>query len=416
MPKFLIEARDANLRRIGIIEQYTRLDVIARHCDVGSWLLELPGDYTGALLQPGCGVIIWVAGLDEPIMSGPVTEIQRKWDADAPGAGVLVINGVSDELLLWGRVTYPQPDRSIYLQDLDAARGRAPVGQVITDLVNLNAGPGARANRRVPGLVVTPSTAGRDITWYSRFDYVGAKAKELAQATGLGWQVRQGQSGQVVFSVYTPRDLSSLVVFSRDAGNLAAYSYSLKAPTATRFLAAAQGEGKLRYLRAYRSDDAGVMEDPSEVSGVYDAPLDRWTNYWPERFIDRRDIPLAYDAMRRVINAETGEQAHEGDFVALNDAVAEDAPEHAPVAVLSLSPVDLPSLQFGRHYRLGDTVSVQVDGETITDVLREVRLSDGDDGPKVTPIVGSSFASETPLIYRQIRRMWDSLRKLEARR
>ncbi|WP_440066436.1 siphovirus ReqiPepy6 Gp37-like family protein [Streptosporangium sp. OZ121] len=416
MPRFLVEARDGNFKRLGVIEQYTSLEVIARFCDVGSWVLKVPGDYQGDLLKPGGGIVVWVDGLDQPVMSGPVSSIVHSWDADEPGAGALTLSGVSDEQILFGRTTYPQPGNSIYEQTIDAASGQAPVGTVIADLVNLNAGPGARGNRRVPGLTVTPSTAGRPVYWRSRFDNLGAKANELALAHGVGWQIKQGASGQVVFSVYTPRDLSGTAVFSREIGNLASFSYSLTAPAATRFLAAAQGEGRDRYVRAYIEDGSGLQADPNEVSGTYSFPENGWSNYWPEQFIDRRDIPVAYNSSHEAINPDTGEPANLSDIEALDDAIAEDALAAHGRASLSLGPLDMPKLRFGQHYRLGDTVTAVINGVTVTDILREVRLSDGEEGAKVVPIVGSSFASETPLIYRELKRVWNSLRKLEARR
>ncbi|GAA3136688.1 hypothetical protein GCM10010466_29380 [Planomonospora alba] len=358
--------------------------------------------------------MVWTEGLDEPVMSGPVTSIEHVWDADNGGAGTVTFSGVSDEQILFGRTTYPIPGESIYNQTIDAAVGRGPVGKVITDLVNLNAGPGARGNRRVPGLVVEPSTLGQTVSWYSRLDNLGYKIKDLALANGVGWQVRQTTAGEIEFSVYTPRDFSASVLFSKEAGNLGGFSYKLTAPTATRFIAAAQGEGKWRYMRAYRDDGNGPELDPNEESGVYTVPESEWFTYWPELLIDRRDIPIAYNDLRHPVNPETGSET--GDFEPLDDAVAEDALEAAPIAALSLTPFDLPTLKFGKHYRLGDTVSAVVNGAMITDVLREVRLSDGEEGARVTPLVGSSYASETPSIYREIKRVWNSLRKLEARR
>lgn len=415
MPKFLVEARDRDYRRIGVVEQYTSLDVIARHCAVGSWKLTVPADYWQNPLQPGGGIVVWVEGLAEPVMSGPIRKISHDWSADAPGRGLLTFSGVSDEHVLWGRVTYPTPNQPISNQG-DRASGTHSVGAAMVELVNTNAGPLARGNRVIPGLVVEPSNTGPVIRWTSRYDVLGEKLAELANAYGVAFQVRQGASGEIVFRVYTPRDLSSRAVFSREDGNLESFSYSLAAPVGTRFIAAAQGEMRQRYVKAYREDGNGVEEDPNEATGQYFSPVTEWSNYWPEVFIDRRDIPLAKNASGTVINPDTGNPATADELDVLDDAIAEDAAELAPMASLSISPVDTPQLRFGRDYRLGDTVSVRMEGQTLTDVLREVHLTDGSNGPRVAPIVGSSTASETPNIYRDIKRLWSSLRKLEARR
>jgi hypothetical protein len=100
----------------------------------------------------------------------------------------------------------------------------------------------------------------------------------------------------------------------------------------------------------------------------------------------------------------------------LDQAADEAIAESAATASLSISPVDTPSLRYGHDYEVGDIVSVLVDGQLITDVLREVHLSDGDDGPAIKPLVGTDGATETPTIYREIRKLWNSLRKLEARK
>jgi hypothetical protein len=416
VPNFLVESRDADYRRTGVIEQYISLDVIARFCDVGAFVITLPGNYFGSLLQPGSGIVVWVEGFAEPIMSGPITKIAQKWDASNPGAGLLTFSGESDERVLFARATYPQPAKSIYNQTADTAQGKESVGAAISGLVNLNAGPGARGNRQVPGLVVPGANIGRVVSWTSRFDVLGAKIRDLALANGVGWQLKQGDSGQIVFSVYAPRDLSSTAVFSREAGNLAAFNYSISAPQANRFLAAAQGEGKLRYVKPYIEDGAGLVVDPYEVAGTFVRPSNGWTSYWPERFIDRRDIAVAYNDSRQIIDPETGLPATADQLAALDGAIAEDALESASVAGLAISPIDSANLRFGEHYTLGDTVSVSINGEVITDVLREVRLTDdATSGPRVAPTVGSSNATETPTIYREIDRLWTALGKLEAR-
>ncbi|UBU12919.1 siphovirus ReqiPepy6 Gp37-like family protein [Nonomuraea gerenzanensis] len=421
MPKFLVETRDRDLKRTGVIERYTLLDVIPRWCDVGSWSITVPyGSSEADLLEPGRGVVIWVDGHDEPVLSGPVTRIKHEWSDTEPGGGVVTFSGSSDELALWKRVTYPQPALSIASQTIDTYRGSGLAGPAIASLVDLNAGPGARASRRIPGLEVVPSLLGTPIQFTSRFDVLGEKVRELATSQGLGFRVVQTSAATLAFEIYRPRDRAGSVVFSHVLGNLQDFSYVLQAPEANRFFLAAQGEGRLRYILPYIENSLevpGVSADPYEIIDNPTPPATPWLRYWAERFVDRRDIPLAYNASRQVINAEAGTPATDDELKAMQTAADEESVDFAEAGSLSITPIHTPELLFGRDYFLGDRISIEINGQYLTDVLREVRLTDSHTGgPVIRPVVGSDGATETPLLYRQVRKLWASLRKLEARR
>ncbi|MFD8527808.1 hypothetical protein ACFV0L_10410 [Streptosporangium canum] len=530
MSKFLVEVRNRNYERIGVIEQYTVLDVIPRFSDVGTWSITLSADSPERpLLQVGHGVIIWVEGHATPVMSGPITRIRRDWSASAPGRGMVVYSGVSDESILWGRIVYPFPAGALNNQS-DRDGGRQTAGSAIAYLVDKNAGPGAQLGRQVPSLAVLPSNSGPVVSWNSRFDVLGTKIQELALANGLGFRLLQTETEAIEFAVYEPRDRSGTAVFSVDQGNLTDFTYVLEAPTATRFVVAAQGEGRNRYLMGYNSESGStelvnnhdprifytngswaysggralgdymddvhhtqslgatatftfrgteisyITENQSDMgqvdvyldgvhqttvncytSGPRQAQVVMWrrtnlplgthtiklvnksankyflvdafevvsaplvTNEWNwnalEEFVDRRDIPIAYrPSDRAIMNADTGAIATASELAAVSDAALEAAYEAAPKASLSLTPVDTDLLAYGRDYFLGDRVSVVVDGEHVTDVLREVRLTDSfTGGPVIRPVIGTQGATETPSLYRQARRIWQALKRLETR-
>ncbi|OEV28679.1 hypothetical protein AN220_00680 [Streptomyces nanshensis] len=67
--------------------------------------------------------------------------------------------------------------------------------------------------------------------------------------------------------------------------------------------------------------------------------------------------------------------------------------------------MDTEGFQFGRDYFVGDYVQVEIDGETVTDILREVKLVEENGTMTITPTVGTGDASETPEIYKQVRRI-----------
>lgn len=403
MPKFLIEVRDSSLKRTGAVEQYTSVQVISRFNNVGSWTLTVPADSREAvLLQPGGGIIVWIDGVPNPVMSGPVSSITHLWDQDQPGAGQVVYTGVSDETLLWSRVTLPVPGSPIGSQTADRYSLSGAASLVLAELVNVNAGPDARTDRVIPQLTVSSTAIGASVAVSTRFDILGDKLAEVAASVGIGWRLRQGVSDSLLFEPFTPRvHDSGQAVFSPGAGNLTAYRYKLSAPTATRAVVAAQGEGRDRWLAEYDADPTG----------------DQWARSPIERFVDRRDIPVARGASGTPVNPEDMSTPADPQVLAeLDQGAAEALAESRELGELSVTPIDTPVFRYGVNYDVGDVVTVDVRGNSITDVLREVRLSDGNDGPRIQPVIGTDGATATPGLYREVRRIWNSIRKLEARR
>ncbi|MEQ4716091.1 hypothetical protein [Nonomuraea sp. B19D2] len=529
MPRFFVEARDRSYKRVGVVEQYTSLDVISRFNAVGSWALSVPADSNeAAILQEGGGIIVWIDGVPTPVMSGPIRSINHTWSADQPGAGQVVYTGLSDETLLWSRVTLPVPTAEIDGQTADRYTAAGAAATVLGQLVNVNAGPLARADRVIPQLDVPYSALGDRVSITTRFDTLGVKLQEIAAAAGIGWRLRQGASDRLSFDAYRPVAHSSgQATFSPSAGNLAAYTYKLTAPSATRFILAAQGEGKDRWLREYddaeartvnnthpaiqytgggwahqnrqfggdfwsdihatsvlgesatysftgtgvewlteRSQDGGDVDvyidgvkagtpnlfsvtvqrqyvgwsaqglplgvheikvvnrtagkmlvvDAFRITGV-PSVAEEWSNTPLERFADRRDIPVARGINGEPVNPEDGLGAAPDALSQLDQAADEVFAESAALGELSVTPIDSDNFRYGVHYEVGDIVTVEIHGgRTITDVLREVRLSDGSEGPRVTPLIGTDGASSTPTLYQEVRRIWNSIRKLEARR
>lgn len=402
MPKFTIEIRDPFLDRIGLVEQYTAVQVISRFNGVGSWTLTVPADSREAdLLQPGCGIIVWIDGVPQPVMSGPVQSVMHAWDADQSGAGQIVYTGVSDEACLWSRITLPVPGAEVGSQTADRYSATGYASTVLSDLVYVNAGGGARSDRVIPQLDVSSVQFGDSVAVSTRFDVLGTKLQEVAASVGIGWRLRQGVTDRLLFEPYLPRvHDTGEATFSPAAGTLAAYKYRLSAPTATRVIVGAQGEGRNRWLGQYDSNATG-----------------EWARTRTERFVDRRDIPVARGSNGSPVNPDdTSQPADPQALAELDQGAVEALAESRELGELSVTPIDTPTFRYGVHYDVGDIVTVDIRGNLITDVLREVRLSDGSDGPQVQPVIGTDGATATPGLYREIRRIWNSIRKLEARR
>lgn len=527
MPSFIIEARNVTYQRVGLIENYTSFEAIIRYNAVGTWSLTIPGDAPEIEhLQPGSGIIVRIDGQDNIALSGPITKISNVWDESQQGAGSVTISGVTDDQLLFERVTYPVPTADLDGQISDRIIFVSNVGTLMELLVSDNCGPGALPSRQYPELDVEPGgPIGGPATVSTRFDILGEVLQELGNSNGVGFNVRQGLDNRLLFDMFIPQDKTELV-FGREFGNLQAYSYDIEAPTATRAIFACQGEGSDRYFEAAEFDSyvsetlddrdsriiyssgAGFGLDADCFRGTFTSLLNAdadliftgtgvrvygtpaagpWTNNFAiidggaaveipeptdpigtsrillfeasnllygehkikiacvdgllldyieildertvvdwrrnsERFYDRRDIPVAWNTAHDAL-IDPGNVVDEIPQPAdaavyrpiLDQATLEAWDENSPRASLSMSPIDTEAVKYGRDYQVGDVVSVDVNGVVFSDVLREVRLSDGDDGARVTPTIGDSRASSTPSIYKTVRRLWTNVRRLEAR-
>lgn len=525
MPKFIIEARDTTYKRIGLVENYTSFEAIIRHNAVGTWSLTVPGSAPEiAHLQPGNGIIVRIEGQAGIAFSGPITKISRSWNESDQGSGSATISGVTDDQLLFERITYPVPMNDLDGQTIDRIIFVSNVGTLMELLVSDNCGPDALEERQYPELDITPGgLIGGPATVSTRFDVLGEVLQELANSNALGFNVRQTSEDRLLFDMFTPQDKSDLV-FGREFGNLQGYSYDIEAPTATRIIFACQGEGRDRYLedaeydpyvsetlddrddRMLYSSGATIGADGDCYRGTYtnvdhadarvyftgtgirvygesagswlangavidgdtentvdiDEPgpgsrqllhetsnllygehnlrISGWTGLrldyveildertltdWrrnSERFYDRRDIPVSWNAAHDAlidpgnVVAEVPQPADPAVYRPILDQAALEAwEENGPKASLSLSPIDTETVKYGRDYRVGDIVTVEIDGARFSEVLREVRLSDGSDGPRITPTIGDSQASSTPNLYKTVRQLWTKVRRLEAR-
>ncbi|GAA0423902.1 siphovirus ReqiPepy6 Gp37-like family protein [Streptomyces luteireticuli] len=398
MRRYRVDVRDAALRRIGQIDSYTSLDVIVRHLDVGAWTLALPADHPHArLLTIGGGVVIWAEGSPRPLLTGPVTAVRHEWSNSTGTDGLMTVTGVCDNHTLAGRLAFPDPARAPDTGDgrygTDYwAYGPAPAGDIIRALVDVNAGPGALPDRRVPGLDPGPRTGlGSTTRARLRFDTLLAATQELATASGLSVRITQPDPSvpQLRLSIGRVRDLSRSVRLSPDLGNLASYSYQLTAPRTTRTIVAAQGKGKDRFFWQWTTPSA--ERD--------------WGGRITETFVDQRDSQTPAK-----LN-DTDEQ-----FKALHTSAANALQQGGAQAELTLAPIDTEAMQYGVDYTVGDTVTVTTTtGTDLVYPVREVHIADSAESSTVQATVGTESATQTPALYRQVRRLWQAVHQLNTR-
>lgn len=363
-------ARDSSLARIGELDGWTSFETVLRYNNVSSFLLNVEGGTRdAALLAAAEGVVVVRDGLT--LLSGRITTRQAKVDR---GAGVLTYAGSDDTLWLSRRLALPVPAGPPYTsQAYDVRTGVAET--VIRAYVDANLGPSAAVARRLSGLTLPASAGlGTSVTGTARFDNLLALCQELALVGGTGFRIAQVGSGLQLLQ-YVPTDRTATAQFSLGLGNLLAYDYGTTEPTATYGYVAGQGEGTARTI----------------VEGSATSPPFR-----AEAFQDQRDT---------------------NDSTALAQSLTQTLLDGQASTALSLQPLDLPSLTYGRDYGLGDKVSVLVEGVTVRDVVREVKLAFTSSGERLEPVVGTPGASspDVPQLFDQLARQASRLSNLERR-
>ncbi|MEV1321952.1 siphovirus ReqiPepy6 Gp37-like family protein [Micromonospora arborensis] len=378
---------DRNLNVVGDpVAGWTNLDVTVRFNEPASGSFTAPArpELTQLLQTGGHRVVVQRAG--EVFIAGPI-EVQgpERWSVDGEDAtpGTVSVQFADDLASVVGRLTYPDPSAVASAQTSVArwtSTGNAE--DILRSLVNLNAGPGALADRRVPQLALGADMGvGSSITFGTRFEQLGDALRSAASAGGgLGFRTRQS-GGQILFEVYGPQDLTGQVRFSRGLGNLRSYEFTRTAPSATAAIVGGKDEGTSRVI----------------VERVDTAAAAVWGRL--ETFVDRRQ------------SDDT-----EVDTAELDQAGDEALARGAATARLSSVTVDTPDQAFGVHYQLGDRVSVELNsGVEVADVVRAVHLQvTPGAGEVVTALVGSQEASSDPLWLRYMRDLARRLAGLET--
>lgn len=407
---YRVEVIDKNLQRVGEIDEWISLDFTVRLRQEGTWqLLIKDGTPQSKLIEKGGGVVIWQDGVDTPILSGQVETFQKYWTKlQHTGPGSLYIAGKCHNALAFRRLAFPDPSKTVDKQYQSRLYSR-PVqadhtGHAIYDEINRALGPGALPDRQIGNVVLTDSTAGQSIDDSVRFDVIGQKLEEWCEKRGVGYRfIYNPDTQKIDLRIFGPRDLSKEVRFSPDLGNLREYIWTLSAPKVTRAIVGAAGEKQDRYY--YQKVDAEAEAD--------------W-GMQVESFVDRRDILLK-------VNTSTGEVVKAEDTMTASDVeAAKNAVDEAARNVLEegerngnfqIYPIDTPDCAFGKHYFVGDLVTVAVDGSEYTDVVREVVISidDGGNVQDVSPKIGEQGTGEPLNLYKTVSEMQRKLNRLQAR-
>lgn len=392
-------ARKSDLTMGGELRGWTNLEVTLKYGMVGIWTMTgLAAGRVVDLMTPGAGLIVTdtrgvpLLSDNGVVISGDIEEIgprTRGADGQDASPGTLTITGGDDLAVVADELAFPNPTAVVTSQTANAYDSRSGVAEtVIKAYVAANVGTARHANRSdaaVPGVrlvtIATDATRGSSVSYKARWDPLMEIVRTLGQASSpqlAGRVVQVG--GDLEFDVYAPTDRSDSVIFSWGRRNLRGYTIRQSAPTATHVVVAGSGEGTARVHRE-RKDTAAAAE---------------WQRII-RTFVDQRQTDVAAEL----------------------DAAGDEAlAAGRRSGVLSATAVDTPRCRFGKHFGLGDTVTIQIEpGVTITDQVSAAKIVVTPQGPAPTEIVigNPDLDPATPEAYRRATQALNQLTALQRR-
>jgi very-short-patch-repair endonuclease len=193
----LVEVRDRNLNRLGALPGEAEWQIADVHLGLGVWEVRIPIEaaITPALEQPGSGIV--VTGPNGPLFSGPMTAVDYQATTTDP-LGMVIVEGVSDAVLLSDRIAYPDPGNGPLAQSRNFDTRRGPAESVMHQYVSANLGPTAMTSRRAAHLVMgTDAGRGSEVTHRARWEPVGEILAKLGRLAGLGFRRQVPISGYI---------------------------------------------------------------------------------------------------------------------------------------------------------------------------------------------------------------------------
>lgn len=368
--------RNDTLERLGEIDDYRSCELTPRFNDVGSWSLTLhPGSRLASLLHdPAHGIEI--VRDDAAILAGPVGKVHSQRDGNTR---TLTVSGPDDMVWLRRRLVHPQPGTASPPYDTQAySVSTAQASALLRACVNVNAAGAALLPRQVARLVVAPDPAlGSTITGRGRWQVLLEFLQGLALAGGgLGFRVTQ-QGTQLTFDSYQPTDRTATVHFSYENGTLRGHEYERSAPEVDYVYVGGGGEGTLRIIHEAQDSTQVVVWGRAEM------------------FRDRRDTT---------------------DAAELAQAATEELAENGETTGLSITSVDTDGQRYLEHYGLGDKVSAFIDGVTVQELIREVKITLAPDRAElVAPQIGTPGKTSVLAIFDRLRRVSRRITNLERR-
>lgn len=302
-------------------------------------------------------------------LSGPITGATGTGPRDAS----VTLTVTEDTRVFADWMGWPAPGKPIATQGAAYAKYTGNAETIVKAVLNANRGrypdPVTVAPNANRGAVVPGGVAFR---WHPLTDRL------LPAIEQAGIVLTAMQSGStIVLDVRARRIIARPL--SAESGNLASWSWTSAAPTATRVVAGGQGEGAARTAK-------------QSIATAREAAL----GYAIEKFVDARDTDEPEELAGR-----------------MSEAIDDGAPKSG----LSLDLVPSKGFQYGTHYQVGDIITVKAGGMVKTDILRSIHASwTAEAGFVLTPQVGDASDDPDTALAKSIRALSKGQKNLEVQK
>jgi hypothetical protein len=352
----IVEVRNSSLQRVGQIlpEDLQDFSFGIRNNGVGDWKIVLPANHplVDTLRTPGSGII--VSSTTAVLFSGPTTFAKNVADFVNP-KGYWEIEGATDNIILTEKLAFPTPttaDVSAQSISYDTRVGKAQ--KIMKDYVDANIGPSAPVERRVSNLTIEAGdTLGPTLTYSARFDNLDKLVYAIATVGKLSYNIVQ-EGSNLVFKVYAPTDRSAAIRMDIFNGQLEKTEYTYRMPEVTRVIVGGAGALTQREFLQRTSTDSLNAE-------------------------------TAWGRKIEVFKDQRSAQSEDE----LENAGDEELEERGKtIETVVVVPNENQNMVFGKDWFLGDTVSVIVGNEQITQIVKEVAVVVNDSGLSLRATVG----------------------------
>jgi microcystin-dependent protein len=365
--------RDGSYQLIDRLDEWQSLTLIRRWNATGSWTLELAASSRFVqYFAPSSGIVVKVNGTT--IFSGSASVSLAKT------VETVTIVGEDDNALL-EEPARPTPAQAAgpYPDAYDVRTGQASA--IMSAYVSANIGPAAPVGTRIIQLVLAGDPLlGPTLTGRANLQSLRALLAGLADAGGgLGFEILQSDiaAGQVRFRIYAPTDRTADAKFSTDLGTAQDYS-DVREYAGANYWVVMGGDGfGTNRTTVEDGNAAAIATIGRRITGVYDA----------------RGITSPSE---------------------LNQKLAELLVGSTPTRKTSVTPFEVSGNEYFVYWGMGDLVTVVVDGESRTGVIREIRFDlTSDEGIRITPTIGDAGSGNDDASTRQARAVNERLSNLE---
>lgn len=367
--KFDVTVYDKAFNFVGKVNDFAELTVTPRHNGIGTADLTIPSNHRqiASLAARGSRLVIEYEG--EHLMSGYMPTS----DGQGPERqGLFTFHLVDDLWLMWRMLGWPVPGAALDAQGVKKDTRTGNAESVLKGFVSAN-----KAHLVDNVTVATNANRGGTITVESRMAVLADQLMTAVDQAGIGVSVKQSGSG-LLLDVYTPRVFPHTL--TERSGTVIDWSWSHAEATLTSAIIGGPNENTSREFRRVRN-----------------SALEGDLGYSIEGFVDAR-------------SAENNTQVDAAGTQALADA----GPKNGFKVTLSQSK----NFRYGgtNGVRVGDQVTVDIGGQTMTDILREASFTyNRDNGLTVVPVIGERTDDPSSQLASFLSNMVRRVRELGAR-